>query len=166
MPHESEQEKKPGVSFVAIRKDVVRTFEEWESESPRLANVVSKFLALAEALVCRDPDLVNHLLKRNDVDPIKDCSGLVELGPKRQKGGAPRLFLFRRADGAFFVAAGIEKGSKGVKEMATARDRAGALREIRTYGITPEAVARTLGSEWTVLWEGKMPTAWWAGGRK
>jgi hypothetical protein len=36
-------------------------------------------------------------------------------GPKQQKGGAPRVFVLRDFDSSFFVIAGVEKGSKGVK---------------------------------------------------
>lgn len=117
-----------GQRLVAVHKDAVQAIRAWSQSEAHKAEV-PKFLAMMMALFEDDQNLVQAQLRRNSVESVRGCKGLVELGPKKKKGGAPRLFLFRQGAAAWFVAAGLEKGSGGVAELAPAKQRSEALRD-------------------------------------
>ena len=111
---------------------------------------IGKFLALASALSSGQQTEIVQLLARNDVQSIHDSPGLVELGPKQNKGGAPRSFLYRGGWIDAFVAAGLEKGNHGVREIAIAKTRAQNLRDV-TRPQTATAAEAVLSNEYRVI---------------
>lgn len=122
-------EAEPPERFVAVHADVQEALRNWEKKAAGHRPVAKKVASLMEALVRNQEETVQALLRQLDRDPIRDSSGLVELGPKQSKGGAPRVFLLRDFSCAFFVAAGAEKGSSGVK-IDVAKNRADEIRRL------------------------------------
>ena len=138
--HESED---PPERFVAVHKTVRAELVAWDT-SQEWKGQVPKFLALCDELLKGDQAMIQALLRRNCAEQIKEFPGLLELGPKQKKGGAPRVFLFREGTGSYLVAAGLEKGSGGVREIGTAKNRVETLKKAglpRTAKIAAEKLA-------------------------
>ena len=66
-------------------------------------------------------------LKQAFHKPVTGASGdLKELG-KNMQGGAPRVFLLRRYNSYFFVAAALEEGNSGCPEISVAKQRSSQI---------------------------------------
>jgi hypothetical protein len=139
------------VRLVAIHKDVVAEMRKWEAEGNHKV-AKGKMLAACEAFLERDDRLYEALLRQSDCEKLKNGSGVLELGPKQKKGGAPRLFMLRRKDALVLLAAGVEKGNRGVKEMEVATERAALIPSADALG-SPRAAGAALGTTYQVLTE-------------
>jgi hypothetical protein len=126
----SVEEARPSARLVVgVHPDVQAALRDWGKTKIHNA-VATKVTSLLKALVRNEQAVVDAILKQLAVQNIHEMPGLVELGPKQSRGGAARLFLWRGESAAFFVAAGIEKGSRGLKAtIETARGRAKVIRE-------------------------------------
>jgi len=139
------------VRFVAIHRDVIAEMKKWETEGNH-GSAMGKMLGACDAFVKREDALYEALLRQNACEKLKNGSGVLELGPKQKKGGAPRLFILRRQDGLVLLSADVEKGSKGVRAMGIATQRAGQIPSNAAMD-DPLKAAATLGPTYVVFTE-------------
>lgn len=123
----------PRSRFLAIRADVLKQLDEWRADDHRKV-VVQKWATLGTALLGNDAPMIAALLRLNCAEAIKGANNLLEVGPKQNRGGAPRLFILREGVGAIWLAVGLEKGTGGVPEIGDARSRTLQLRTLGAPG--------------------------------
>jgi hypothetical protein len=87
-------------------------------------------------------------MRQLSVESVKSVPGVLELGPKRTRGGAARVFMLQEYDGAFFLSAAVEKGSGGATgAIQIAAERSSAIKlHFSRYEAREEALER-LGRE-------------------
>jgi hypothetical protein len=107
--------------FIAVHEKVQSSLRKW-STSQGHSSIAMKIGNLMQAIIREEQDTINAILRQLAVEKIYGCKGLLELGPKQSKGGAARVFLYRKFSGAFFIDADVEKGSRGINN-ATAKGR-------------------------------------------
>ena len=131
--------------FVAVHKSVLDFMREFMSYTH-----VQKWCALSDDLLEGDEEIIRMTLRRLDTETLRD--GLLEVGPKRRRGGSPRLFILRDKSGCFFLLAAMEKSNHGVKGMDTAVDRA---KTVRSMTSRPNTSDNTWSDTYVLLSKGE-----------
>ena len=125
-----QQSRRPPPRFVAYHPEVVQALEDWSMPGRKQRVFAKKVQTLGETFLTGEERDIQLLFRQMKVDPIHGASKLVELGSKQQRGGAQRVFVLRYGNrSAFFVAAGVEKGTSGAAEMGKARSRAKEIQD-------------------------------------
>lgn len=133
--------------FVAVHTSAAETLGKWQ-EDKHNRKIVSKVQALIQAFEVGEPVVV-QLLRNLAVEPVRGSDGLLELGPKQKRGGAPRVFLLRYKKAEVFVAAGMEHGTKGASVMGIAIGRATTAKRVLDSCSSTEAMQR-LGKDYAI----------------
>lgn len=138
---------KPMLRIVAVHRSVTERLNEW-SEDLTWSTRAARFQAILNALKAGKLQEADLLLKTMVRSQIHNSDGVVEYG-KRQRGGAPRLFVISRFASYFFVAAGLEEGSTGCPEIEVARSRGTQLSKLEAQPSV-EAYKKALGRDYDV----------------
>ena len=125
----------PCPRFLAVRLDVLSFMKDMEKENSSSV-ILQKWLNMAIAVLSGQERRVSTVMNILDADKI---GNVWELGPKRRRGGAFRLFMTRQGRGSFFITAAVEKSQGGVREMSLAKARADEIAKAGNPGTLNEA---------------------------